>query len=96
MAHWHNTTVSTVLQAAWACLLSWLTGQEDVVFGVIVSGRRPNWRACNQWWACSSTPCRYAPPSPRPPPPNNYWTNYGTPRTRPWHTSTCHSPRFIA
>ncbi|ORX14330.1 non-ribosomal peptide synthetase [Mycobacterium szulgai] len=39
MAHWHNTTVSTVLQAAWACLLSWLTGQEDVVFGVIVSGR---------------------------------------------------------
>ncbi|MHA7653907.1 condensation domain-containing protein, partial [Mycobacterium sp. ML4] len=35
----HNTTVSTVLQAGWACLLNWLTGQHDVVFGMTVAGR---------------------------------------------------------
>ncbi|RAV13557.1 non-ribosomal peptide synthetase [Mycolicibacterium sp. GF69] len=34
-----HTTVSTVLQAAWAQLLTWLTGQHDVAFGVVVSGR---------------------------------------------------------
>ncbi|OBB95586.1 non-ribosomal peptide synthetase [Mycobacterium sp. 852002-40037_SCH5390672] len=34
-----RTTVSTVLQAAWAQLLIWLTGQHDVVFGTAVSGR---------------------------------------------------------
>ncbi|MGH3966743.1 MAG: condensation domain-containing protein, partial [Mycobacterium sp.] len=34
-----STTVSTVLQAAWAQLLMWLTGQHDVVFGTAVSGR---------------------------------------------------------
>ncbi|MCA2239162.1 amino acid adenylation domain-containing protein [Mycobacterium avium] len=34
-----RTTVSTVLQAAWAQLLMWLTGQHDVVFGTAVSGR---------------------------------------------------------
>ncbi|ORA26487.1 non-ribosomal peptide synthetase [Mycobacterium angelicum] len=39
LARAHHTTVSTVLQAAWACLLSWLTGQQDVVFGMTVSGR---------------------------------------------------------
>lgn len=39
MARLHNTTVSNVLQAAWACVLSWLTGQQDVVFGITVSGR---------------------------------------------------------
>src|SRR6185312_1466328 len=35
-----HTTVSTVLQAAWAQLLVWLTGQHDVAFGTTVSGRR--------------------------------------------------------
>ncbi|WP_407661893.1 amino acid adenylation domain-containing protein [Mycobacteroides immunogenum] len=34
-----RTTVSTVLQAAWAQLLMWLTGQTDVAFGTAVSGR---------------------------------------------------------
>ncbi|MEZ0354414.1 amino acid adenylation domain-containing protein [Mycobacterium sp. pR1184] len=34
-----RTTVSTVLQAAWAQLLMTLTGQADVAFGTAVSGR---------------------------------------------------------
>ncbi|KAA1251173.1 amino acid adenylation domain-containing protein [Mycobacterium simiae] len=34
-----HTTVSTVLQSAWAQLLVWLTGQHDVVFGMAVAGR---------------------------------------------------------
>jgi amino acid adenylation domain-containing protein len=34
-----HTTVSTVLQAAFAQLLGWLTGQHDVAFGTAVSGR---------------------------------------------------------
>ncbi|KUI42166.1 hypothetical protein AU197_06590 [Mycobacterium sp. IS-1590] len=34
-----HTTVSTVLQGAWAMMLTWLTGQHDVAFGVAVSGR---------------------------------------------------------
>ncbi|MER7562549.1 amino acid adenylation domain-containing protein, partial [Streptomyces sp. NPDC097941] len=37
----HGTTVSTVLQAAWAMLLSKITGREDVVFGSTVSVRPP-------------------------------------------------------
>ncbi|GBG35929.1 hypothetical protein MmonteBS_03010 [Mycobacterium montefiorense] len=39
LARTHHTTVNTVLQAAWAQLLMWLTGQHDVVFGTAVSGR---------------------------------------------------------
>ncbi|RAU90819.1 non-ribosomal peptide synthetase [Mycobacterium colombiense] len=39
LARAYHTTVSTVLQAAWALLLTWLTGQHDVVFGTAVSGR---------------------------------------------------------
>ena len=35
----HHTTVNTVLQASWAQLLMWLTGQHDVAFGTAVSGR---------------------------------------------------------
>ncbi|OJZ70153.1 non-ribosomal peptide synthetase, partial [Mycobacterium paraffinicum] len=34
-----QSTVSTVLQAAWAQLLTWLTGHFDVAFGTTVSGR---------------------------------------------------------
>ncbi len=34
-----RTTVSTVLQAAWAQMLYSLTGQQDVAFGIAVSGR---------------------------------------------------------
>ena len=39
LARARHTTVNTVLQAGWAQLLVWLTGQHDVAFGVAVSGR---------------------------------------------------------
>jgi non-ribosomal peptide synthase protein (TIGR01720 family) len=39
LARSHYTTVSTVLQAAFAQLLCSLTGQHDVAFGAVVSGR---------------------------------------------------------
>ncbi|GAB3010478.1 hypothetical protein GCM10027213_23720 [Mycobacterium bourgelatii] len=39
LARKRQTTVSTVLQAAWAQLLMGLTGQHDIAFGVPVSGR---------------------------------------------------------
>ncbi len=39
LARSSHTTVNVVLQAAWARLLSWLTGQHDVAFGTTVSGR---------------------------------------------------------
>jgi non-ribosomal peptide synthase protein (TIGR01720 family) len=39
LARSQRTTVSTVLQGAWAQLLMWLTGQHDVAFGAVVSGR---------------------------------------------------------
>ena len=36
-----GVTVNTVVQAAWAILLGRLTGRDDVVFGITVSGRPP-------------------------------------------------------
>ncbi|WP_422746645.1 amino acid adenylation domain-containing protein [Mycobacterium sp. WMMD1722] len=39
LARAHHTTVSTVLQAAWAQLVCGLTGRRDVAFGAVVSGR---------------------------------------------------------
>ena len=39
LARAQHTTVSMVLQAAWAQLLCGLTGRQDVVFGAVVSGR---------------------------------------------------------
>ena len=39
LARSRHTTVNTVLQAAFARLLCWLTGQHDVAFGTTVSGR---------------------------------------------------------
>jgi non-ribosomal peptide synthase protein (TIGR01720 family) len=39
LARSHQTTVSTVLQAAFAQLLCLVTGQHDVAFGAVVSGR---------------------------------------------------------
>jgi acyl carrier protein len=39
LARLHHTTINTALQAAWAQLLMWLTGQHDVAFGAVVSGR---------------------------------------------------------
>jgi hypothetical protein len=41
LARSRHTTVSTVLQAAWAQLLIWLTGRHDVTFGTTVAGRPP-------------------------------------------------------
>jgi glycopeptidolipid biosynthesis protein len=37
-----HTTVSTVLQAAWAQVLMMMTGRSDVAFGTAVSGRPPH------------------------------------------------------
>ena len=39
LARSHNTTVNTVLQAAWSQMLTFLTGQHDVAFGTAISGR---------------------------------------------------------
>ncbi|MDR3658874.1 MAG: amino acid adenylation domain-containing protein, partial [Mycobacterium sp.] len=39
LARSRRTTANTVLQAAYAQLLCWLTGRHDVVFGTTVSGR---------------------------------------------------------
>ncbi|BBY45812.1 non-ribosomal peptide synthase/polyketide synthase [Mycolicibacterium celeriflavum] len=39
LARSHQTTVSTVLQAAWTLLLSSMTGKQDVALGAVVSGR---------------------------------------------------------
>ncbi|WP_373209149.1 condensation domain-containing protein, partial [Mycobacterium marinum] len=41
LARTHHSTISTVIQAAWAHLLTTLTGQHDIVFGTVVSGRPP-------------------------------------------------------
>ncbi|WP_329218544.1 amino acid adenylation domain-containing protein [Streptomyces sp. NBC_01485] len=38
-ARGHGVTTNTVVQLAWAVLLSRLTGQDDVVFGAMVAGR---------------------------------------------------------
>ena len=37
----HRLTLSTLIQGAWALLLSRYSGQDDVLFGVTVSGRPP-------------------------------------------------------
>ncbi|MUM20033.1 amino acid adenylation domain-containing protein [Mycobacterium sp. CBMA271] len=39
LARSQHTTISTVLQAAWAQLLMVMTGQDDIAFGTAVSGR---------------------------------------------------------
>ena len=39
LARSHHTTLSTVLQAAWAQLLMSITGQSDIAFGLVVAGR---------------------------------------------------------
>ncbi|HEY9810224.1 MAG TPA: amino acid adenylation domain-containing protein, partial [Halomicronema sp.] len=42
LARQHQLTLNTLVQAAWALLLSRYTGEEDVVFGAVVSGRTPD------------------------------------------------------
>ena len=39
LARSHNTTLNIVLQAGWAQVLGWLTGQHDVAFGTAVAER---------------------------------------------------------
>ncbi|MGH8931557.1 MAG: amino acid adenylation domain-containing protein [Egibacteraceae bacterium] len=41
VARRHGVTLSTLVQGAWGMLLGRLTGRDDVVFGVTVSGRPP-------------------------------------------------------
>ncbi|MGQ4600556.1 amino acid adenylation domain-containing protein [Nocardia sp. R6R-6] len=41
MAHQQETTLNTVVQAAWAIVLASATARDDVVFGTTVSGRPP-------------------------------------------------------
>ncbi|MBE8964962.1 amino acid adenylation domain-containing protein [Nostocales cyanobacterium LEGE 12452] len=41
VAKQHQLTLNTLLQGAWALLLSRYSGQEDVVFGAVTSGRPP-------------------------------------------------------
>jgi surfactin family lipopeptide synthetase C len=41
LARQHQLTLNTLVQAAWALLLSRYSGEEDVVFGTVVSGRPP-------------------------------------------------------
>jgi amino acid adenylation domain-containing protein len=41
LAREHQLTLSTLMQGAWALLLSRYTGQSDVLFGATVSGRPP-------------------------------------------------------
>jgi amino acid adenylation domain-containing protein/non-ribosomal peptide synthase protein (TIGR01720 family) len=38
----HGLTLNTIIQGAWGALLSRMTGQQDVVFGAVVSGRPPD------------------------------------------------------
>ena len=40
-ARQHKVTISTVLQAAWALLLSRYSGEMDIMYGMTVSGRSP-------------------------------------------------------
>ncbi|WP_226890041.1 condensation domain-containing protein, partial [Nostoc sp. MG11] len=42
VAQHHGMTLSTIVQAAWALLLSRYSGEKDVVFGVTISGRPAN------------------------------------------------------
>ena len=41
LAREHQLTVNTIMQGAWALLLSRYSGETDVVFGTVVSGRPP-------------------------------------------------------
>ncbi len=52
LARNHHTTISTVLQAAWAQLLIAMTGRRDVAFGVVVAGRPAEVAGADAWWAC--------------------------------------------
>ncbi|HEY0735636.1 MAG TPA: condensation domain-containing protein, partial [Herpetosiphonaceae bacterium] len=42
LAQQHGLTLNTLIQGAWALLLSYYSGARDVVFGVTVSGRSPS------------------------------------------------------
>ncbi|MEH2243329.1 amino acid adenylation domain-containing protein [Nostoc sp.] len=38
----HRLTLNTLMQGAWAILLSYYSGEQDVIFGSVVSGRPPD------------------------------------------------------
>jgi amino acid adenylation domain-containing protein/non-ribosomal peptide synthase protein (TIGR01720 family) len=40
-ARCHGLTLNTIVQGAWAVILSWMSGRHDVVFGAVASGRSP-------------------------------------------------------
>ncbi|MFN8596433.1 MAG: amino acid adenylation domain-containing protein [Anaerolineae bacterium] len=42
LARQHQLTLNTIVQGAWALLLHWYSGEDDVVFGATVSGRPPD------------------------------------------------------
>lgn len=42
LARWNGLTLNTFIQGAWAILLSRSSGEQDIVFGVTVSGRPPS------------------------------------------------------
>ena len=53
-----GVTVNTLVQGAWALVLSRLAGRSDVVFGATVSGRPAELAGWSRWWDCSSIRCR--------------------------------------
>ncbi len=57
LARRQGLTLNTVIQSAWAVLLSRYSGEQDVVFGGVVSGGWPCWLEWSPWWGCSSTHC---------------------------------------
>ncbi|MEL7038646.1 MAG: condensation domain-containing protein, partial [Cyanobacteria bacterium J06592_8] len=44
----HQLTINTLVQAAWALLLSFYSGEDDLVFGATYSGRPPQLRGAEQ------------------------------------------------
>jgi len=54
----HRLTVNTVVQGAWALLLSRYSGQHEICFGATVSGRPSDLAGWTTSPASSSIPCR--------------------------------------
>jgi amino acid adenylation domain-containing protein/non-ribosomal peptide synthase protein (TIGR01720 family) len=87
LARSSQTTVSTVLQTAWALTLTTLT------VGTMSSSEcrspcaRSTWPARSRWSVCSSTRSRCGPPSPRTPVPPTFSGSCTRPATSPWSTS---------
>jgi len=50
-------TLNTLVQGAWALLLSRYSSEDDVVFGATVSGRPLDLAVARRWSGYSLTPC---------------------------------------